>query len=69
MKKHGARFGTARDPHAITRALVGVQMLDGSQTTDLALAYRVALECLRTGHGVESHVHTLACASNIALVL
>jgi hypothetical protein len=69
MKKHGKRFGTARDPHAATRALVGVQQLDGSQTTDLSLAYRMALECLRTGNGVESHVHTLACASNIALVL
>lgn len=69
MKKHGKRIKTKRDPNAIQRVLVGVNPLDGGQVTDLGLAYRMALECLRSGHGQEEHVHTLACTSNIALVL
>jgi hypothetical protein len=69
MKKQGKKFGTRRDPNAITRALFGMQALDNIQATELGLAYRMALECLRSGYGQEEHVHTLACTSNIALVL
>lgn len=69
MKKQGKKFGTKRDAGSIQRALTGVKPLDGGQATDLGLGYRMALECLRSGHGQEAHVHTLACTSNISLVL
>lgn len=69
MRKQGKKFTTRRDPAAIQRVLVGVNPLAGDQVTDLGLAYRMALECLHSGHGQEAHVHTLACTSNIALVL
>lgn len=69
MRKQGKKFTTRRDPSAIQRALVGVKPLADDQVTDLGLTYRMALELLRCGMGEECHVHTLACTSNIALVL
>jgi hypothetical protein len=69
MKKHGARFRTSRDGSAIHRALTAQSSLQTEQVTALALAFRTALECLRSGYGKEEHVHTLACSSNIALIL
>lgn len=69
MKKHGARFRTSRDGGSIGRALAAQSAMESEQVTALALAFRTALECLRSGYGLEDHVHTLACSSNIALVL
>lgn len=43
--------------------------LDISQTTDLGIAYHVALDEMIRGRGTEEHWSTLACALNITLVL
>ncbi|MFA5170410.1 MAG: hypothetical protein WC426_02510 [Sulfuriferula sp.] len=69
MKKRGARFKTKRDPDAFRRAIGGVAYIDDSQQVELGVAYRMAYEALKTGSGVESHFHTLACTANIALVM
>ena len=69
MRKRGKKFTTRRDPSALMRALVGVKPLEQDQQTDLGIAYRMALQSLRTGGGQEADAHTLACTLNIALVL
>jgi hypothetical protein len=43
--------------------------LDLSQTTDLGIAYHVALDEMLQGRGTEEHWSTLACALNITLVI
>ena len=43
--------------------------LEQDQTRDLALAYRMALTGMLTGHGNEQLWSTLACSINIALLL
>ena len=39
------------------------------QQRDLAIGYHGSLEAIRSGKGVESDAHTLAMASNVALML
>lgn len=43
--------------------------MDVSQTTDLGIAYHVALNEMINGRGTEEHWSTIACALNIALVV
>ncbi|WP_321902063.1 hypothetical protein [Paraburkholderia tropica] len=43
--------------------------MDISQTTDLGIAYHVALNEMINGRGTEEHWSTIVCALNIALVL
>lgn len=43
--------------------------LADDQTRDLAIAYRMALTGMITGHGTEQMWSTLACALNIAVLL
>ena len=43
--------------------------MDAGQQVDLTLGVRTAALALRSGVGVEHHVHTLASAINVALVL
>lgn len=69
MRKRGARRHAQADPGAFLRAIGLQQQLDGGQQLDLTLAVRVAAQALRSGAGVEHHVHTLASAVNVALVL
>ena len=69
MRKRTPRRHRPADPGAFLRA-VGLQHgLDASQQTDLTLGVRAALLALSRGAGEESHVHTLASAVNVALVL
>jgi hypothetical protein len=69
MKKRGARFKTKRDPNSFNRVFRNKEDLDDQQKVVLGLAYRAAYEAIKTGDGVESHFHTLACTANIALVM
>lgn len=69
MRKRGARRPRPPDAGAFLRAIGLQQQLDGGQQLDLTLAVRVAAQALRSGAGVEHHVHTLASAVNVALVL
>ncbi|WP_144149382.1 hypothetical protein [Paraburkholderia sp. BCC1884] len=43
--------------------------MDINQTTDLGIAYHVALDEMIRGRGTEEHWSTVVCALNIALVL
>jgi hypothetical protein len=43
--------------------------MDKSQTTDLGIAYHVALDEMLKGRGTEEHWSTVVCALNITLVL
>ncbi|MEK6420003.1 MAG: hypothetical protein V4801_10380 [Burkholderia gladioli] len=43
--------------------------MDRHQTTDLGIAYHIALDEMIHGRGTEEHWSTLACALNITLVL
>jgi len=43
--------------------------MEDDQTTDLGIAYHVALDEMCKGRGTEEHWSTVACALNIALVL
>ncbi|SMG00349.1 hypothetical protein [Burkholderia singularis] len=43
--------------------------MDVSQTTDLGIAYHVALSEMINGRGTEEHWSTIACALNVALVI
>lgn len=43
--------------------------MDVGQTTDLGIAYHVALDEMIHGRGTEEHWSTVACALNITLVL
>lgn len=45
------------------------QPMQGDQTTDLGIAYHVALDEMCKGRGTEEHWSTVACSLNIALVL
>lgn len=69
MRKRGARRPRPPDAGAFLRAIGLQQQLDGGQQLDLTLAVRAAAQALRCGVGVEHHVHTLASAVNVALVL
>ncbi|BBP95946.1 hypothetical protein BSFA1_10750 [Burkholderia sp. SFA1] len=61
-------------PRAINRT-IGIDVLerrtpmDKSQTTDLGIAYHVALDEMLKGRGTEEHWSTVVCALNITLVL
>lgn len=52
----------------VWRALNAKPMTQPEQV-DLALAARSAFDDITHGRGVEDHVHTLACAANVSLVL
>ena len=52
-----------------TRAANSNEPLDPSQLTDLALGYHGALAALTSGRGTWDDCNTLACASNIAVLL
>lgn len=69
MRKRGARSHRQADPGAFLRAIGLQHTLDASQQTDLVLAVRAAAGGMRAGVGVEHHVHTLASAVNLALIL
>lgn len=45
------------------------EQLADDQTRDLALAYRMSLTGMLTGHGTEQMWSTLACSLNIAMLL
>ncbi|WP_250501952.1 hypothetical protein [Caballeronia sp. AZ7_KS35] len=61
-------------PRAINRT-IGIDVLerrtpmDKAQTTDLGIAYHVALDEMLKGRGTEEHWSTVVCALNISLVL
>ncbi|MDR5825814.1 hypothetical protein [Caballeronia sp. LZ043] len=61
-------------PRAISRT-IGIDVLerrtpmDKGQTTDLGIAYHVALDEMLKGRGTEEHWSTVVCALNITLVL
>jgi hypothetical protein len=64
MKKHCKR--TVRDP----MAWINKRMpLSNDQTTDLGLAYHVAMDAMLTEHASESAWSILACTINTALLL
>jgi hypothetical protein len=45
------------------------QPLDESQTRDMGIAYHVAFDLMRSGRGDEESWSTLACMTNIAVVM
>lgn len=69
MRKRAAYRPRRIDPAACLRAVGLHHTLDAGQKTDLLLAVRAAAAGLRLGQGVEHHVHTLASAINLALIL
>lgn len=69
MRKRAAYRPRPVDPAACLRAIGLHHALDADQKTDLALAVRAAADGMRQGRGVEQHVHTLASAVNLALIL
>lgn len=69
MRKRTARRPHSADPGAFLRAIGLQQQLDDAQQVDLTLGVRAAVLAMRNGAGLEDHVHTLASAINVALVL
>ncbi len=69
MRKRAAGRPRVADPAAFLRAIGMQHTLDASQQTDLVLAVRAAAGGMRAGVGVEHHVHALASAVNLALIL
>jgi hypothetical protein len=61
-------------PRAINKT-IGIDVLerrtpmDNTQTTDLGIAYHVALDEMLHGRGTEEHWSTVVCALNLTLVL
>ena len=69
MRKRTARRRRPADPTAFLRAIGLQHGMDAGQQVDLTLGVRAAALVLARGQGEESHVHTLASAINVALVL
>lgn len=69
MRKKTARRHRQADPGAFLRAIGMQHGMDASQQVDLTLGVRAAVLALCSGAGTEHHVHTLASAINVALVL
>ena len=69
MRRKTPRRHRAADPDAFLRAIGLQHGMDAGQQVDLTLGVRAAALALRSGVGVEHHVHTLASAINVALVL
>ena len=69
MRKRGSRRHRPAEPGAFLRAIGLQHGLDGAQQRDLTLGVRTSLLALSRGAGLENHVHTLASAINVALVL
>jgi len=65
VKVHAA-FQALAMPHARAEDR---RPLNEQQTTDLGIAYRVAMEKLRVGQGDEQDWSTVVCSLNIAIVL
>jgi hypothetical protein len=72
---HLRRRPRPRDPAAALRTIALNQQthnrtpLAGDQLLTLALGYHSALNAVQHGAGLEEHAHTLALASNVAIVL
>lgn len=69
MRKKTQRRHRLADPGAFLRAIGLQHGMDAGQQMDLTLVVRAAALALRSGVGVEQHVHALASAINLALVL
>jgi hypothetical protein len=69
MRKRGAKFSKRINPHAMFGAMRAVTQLDKEQTVDLGTAYWAAFAALKTQYAQEEHFHSLAAATNVAMVL
>lgn len=69
MRKRTHRRHRPADPGAFLRAIGLQHGMDAGQQVDLTLGVRAAALALSRGAGEEAHVHTLASAINVALVL
>lgn len=69
MRKRAHRPHRPPDPAAFLRAIGLQHGMDANQQRDLTLGVRAAVLALSSGAGCEDHVHTLASAVNVALVL